>query len=509
MTPKKTSSVLEEQDRVDAILHEPAIESFIAKNINVEPYARGAAECLLKQHSEAPDDDLVKTLLRVLESISRGSVKVFFSYKAKDEAIAERIVTWLKQWSAGKLEIEGMFSIEPGQNFREKIMKTIPKCDWFLLLLPSPGDQGDERDWVLYEAGYYTRGQDLAGQLVCLHHAENNVANVLEDRQSVPAEKDKVKRFLTDLFHKPNWIPGMPPLNEDLPDLETKAKDIADLIQPPSMKSCCGPHMQVRFDDASAVKGWEQLAAGTVIDSNEECRRVFGLSVTKPVLGDWFKKAQGAGKDEGWVLDLARAVQAVGDGEVSPIRATIGLGQNRSVHPSICAVKRRKKDYRKVEAIDFLFHETELPPETVGMNPDLAALAITMQFAVRIRYQVLQRFLGRRKLASKDVSAFSRAMDELRREAASDPRFADPKAVQSKVIALFAGDDKAAVVEGMYKRAGQMWREDKKGDIDRAIKKSDGGKLLKLIQELAGMNQTFLTVTSKRFADLIAQPSRR
>ena len=47
MTPTRTSSVLEETDRVDAILHEPAIENFIAKNSNVEPHAREAAEWLL------------------------------------------------------------------------------------------------------------------------------------------------------------------------------------------------------------------------------------------------------------------------------------------------------------------------------------------------------------------------------------------------------------------------------------------------------------------------------
>ena len=461
------------------------------------------------QYSKAPREEVVRTLRRVLEALSRGTVKVFFSYKAKDQVIAKKIAKWLREWSAGKLKIEGMerFSTEqPGYEWRKKVIETIPKCDWFLLLLPSPGDQGDERDWVLLEAGYYLRGQDLAGRLVCLHHPENEVANALEDRQSVSAEKEKVKDFLTGLFHTPNWIPGMPALNEDLPDLETKAKDIVDLIQPPSVRSCCGPHMEVKFDDASAVKGWAELAAGTVVDSNEECRQLFGLKITKPVLGDWLKKAQGAGKDEGWVLELARAVQAVGGGEqVSPIHASIGLGQRRSVQPSICAIKRRKKD-EKVEAINFLFNEAELPPETVGMTPDLAAVALTLQYSVRLRYQVLKRFLGR-KLDSKDVSAFNRAMNDLRREAAGDPRFADPRAIQSRVVALFSGDDKV-VVEKMYQRAAQMWRADGEGEIDLAIDNSDGAALSKLIDELVEMNQEFLTVTSKRFAELIAHPSR-
>ncbi len=444
MSPKKTSSVLEETSGVDAILHEPVIENFIAKNINVEPYARDAAEWLLKHHATAPRKELVRTLRRVLRPLSRGSIKVFFSYKRKDQEIAQEIAARLTVWSAGKLEIEGMnrYTKElAGQDWHKKIMETIPQCDWFLLLLPSPGEQGDDRDWLLLEAGYYLRGlrgQDLAGRLVCLHHSDNEVANALKDRQSVPAEPGVVKDFLTGLFHESDFIPGMPALNKALPDLDGKAKEIVDLIQPPIRKYCCGPHMEVEFEDASAVKGWAQLAAGKVVDSNEECRQLFGLKATKPIFGDWFKKAQGFGKDEGWVLELARAVQAVGDREeVPPIRTTIGLGQRRNVQPTICAVKQRKKDQKdqKVEAIDFLFNETVLPPETTEMNPALAALALTMQFAVRIRYQVLQMFLGR-KLDRKDVSAFNRAMNELRRAAAGDPRFADPKAIEAKVVSL-------------------------------------------------------------------------
>ncbi len=51
-----------------------------------------------------------------------------------------------------------------------------------------------------------------------------------------------------------------------------------------------------------------------------------------------------------------------------------------------------------------------------------------------------------------------------------------------------------------------MWRKDGQGEIDLAIDNSDGETLGKLIQELVDMNQDFLTKTSQRFADEIAQP---
>ena len=118
---------------------------------------------------------------------------------------------------------------------------------------------------MLYEAGYFSRGQGLAGRLVCLHHPDNKVSDALTVLQSVPAEVGPVRAFLEALFRRSNWIPGMPALNPDLNQLDDKAAEIVELIKPPTgpgVKFCCGPHMEVAFEDASAVRGWEQLQRG-------------------------------------------------------------------------------------------------------------------------------------------------------------------------------------------------------------------------------------------------------
>ena len=67
----------------------------------------------------------------------------------------------------------------------------------------------------------------------------------------------------------------------------------------------------------------------------------------------------------------------------------------------------------------------------------------------------------------------------------------------------FVGEDKA-VIQKMYERSDQLWREDGEGEMDRAIAKEDAEALEGLVKELLDMNQRFLTVTSKRFAELIA-----
>ena len=58
-----------------------------------------------------------------------------------------------------------------------------------------------------------------------------------------------------------------------------------------------------------------------------------------------------------------------------------------------------------MKSIHILFNDAELPPPTNSMKPDLAALAIALEYAVRYRYQLLEPFAGR-KLGLKDAVDF-------------------------------------------------------------------------------------------------------
>ena len=507
----ESSGALQDADRVDRVMSDRRVADYISKKSPgerraLQHRAQDAAEWLVREYPDESDETLVMTLERLLPPLLVEKVDVFFSYKAKDKPIAIEIAERLHRWSNGKLTIRHMADLgvqEVGHNWREKIEKTIPQCDWFLLLLPTPGD---ERDWVLFEAGYFFRGQGLAGRLVCLHHPDNEVADALGAHQSGPAERDRVQAFLEGLFHKPNWIPGLPPLNPDLTELDVKASEIVNLIKPPtspSVRFCCGPHMEVAFDDASAVRGWEQLAGGRVIDSNEDCRNLFGLQVPGASFGDWIRELPEGEQDKEWIAQLARGVQAVGRGrQVPPIHGSFCVASGRRVQPRICAVRRRKSDQR-VESVDILFNDAEPPPVATCMTPELAALSITLEFAVRLRYQLLEQFADR-KLETKDVLAFQRAATALLQQTVHDRRFLeDPLKTREKTLWSFVGEDKA-VVQKMYDRSDQLWRQDAQGEMDRAIANLDAEALTGLVKELLDMNQQFLTVTSKRFAELVA-----
>ena len=472
--------------------------------------AEQAANWLVKEHPREADEMLVSTLrdwlprLRIwLFPPPDGRVNVFFSYKKKDESIADTIARQLETWSAKKLWIRRMAVLQVGHDWRAQIETMISQCDWLLLLLPPPEDQ---RDWVLYEAGYFSRGRGLGGRLVCLHHPDIEVSNALGALQSVPAEVGPVRAFLEELFCLPNFLPGLAEINSGLSNkLDSMAQEIVDQIKPPgqSVKFCCGPHMGVDFADASAVRGWEQLSV--TADSNPECKLLFGLDpeVNKPSFGDWVRMLPEGERE--WITQLVDAVRAVGEGRVMrPINAPFCAPSGCRVQPRICAVRRSKTD-RSVKGFDILFSKAEPPPPTATMPPELAALAITLDFAVRYRYQVLELFADR-KLELGDVVDFQNHRLALLQQALDDRRFKDRLEVRERTISAFVGEDRA-VIQKMYDRSDQLWRQDGEGEMDRAIdnaKNGDTEALEGLIKELLDMVQSFLTVTSKRFAELIA-----
>jgi hypothetical protein len=495
----------DKRDRVARVLEDPYISKFLTTNDHCEEKVHNATELLFEEHAKASHEEVVETVKRLLVPLRDEKLTVFFSYKSKDKAMAMQIAKYLKEWSATKLIMVHMadFGVhQVGLDWQQKIEETIPRCQWFLLLMPNP-EEG--RDWILFEAGFFKGTRGLHRRLVCLHHSDNEVAEALGKHQCVPAERDSVTNFLKGLFLEPNWIPGMPPLNAALEDLDAKANIIVNLVQPsaPRIRFCCGPHIQLAFEDGSRIDGWEQLAQGRVEDSNDACRRLFGFGSGPPpmLFRDWVGELGTGVENQNVVSQIVRAIRDANMSRViPPISATICLPDERRVRPTICAVRMRE---RTVEAIDILFSEVVQQPDTSLMNPELAALATTLEFAVRFRWEILERFAGR-EITPKDKMALHGALMTLERAAMRDPRLArDPQHTRELVLQLFNAEDKRVIKE-MYDRWDQLRRPDATGELDLAIIDPENSALVNILSELLEMNKGFLTVTSARFAQLIS-----
>jgi protein kinase/serine/threonine-protein kinase len=494
--------------RIDHLMETESVKDLLAENARAKKRIENAIEYLLAENDNSTDEDILWTVKRFREPLLTERVTAFCSYKKKDEPIASKLETLFSQWTSGRLEMKRMGTFKVGEEWREQIKKDIPSSDWFLLLMPGPEE---DRDWPLFEAGYFRPGgRTLSRHFVCLHHPDTEVTDALGDHQSVPAELDKVRSFLEQLLIEPNWIPGLPAINPSCAnELTSMAQTIVNLIRPPSQRRrCCPPHMRIDFSDIKDLSGWALLASGKVRDANYECRELFDVdpSIKEPDLKFWLRDVEGVGRDERWVVALADAVLAVGEEKrrVPALNMVLELPEGRFVQPMICAVTRRKDG--SLEILDFLFLETPPPQDHSLMSPEFSALATIMEFAVEFR-SILEKSASQR-IGRENMKDFDSALRNLEYIAASNPHLtADPEENRRLIVSFFDGSDRDEI-EQMYDKWETMRRPDGTGALDLALEQLDDQIFQKLLEDLRKINQRFLELLSARFNTIITSPER-
>lgn len=492
--------------RIEHLMETKYVKELIAENAMARERIENAIKYLIEKHKPS-DEDILRTLWRFRNPLLTEKFTAFCSYKTKDKPIAQKIETLFSQWTANKMLMKHMAGFRTGEDWRKQISE-IPNADWFLLLMPGPEE---DRDWPLFEAGYFRPGgRTLSRRLVCLHHPDNEVTNVLGDHQSVPAELDKVERFLSELLVEPNWIPGLPPVNPSYAiELTGMAQKIVDLIKPPlERRRCCGPHMGIDFGPIKHLSGWALLASGKVMDANYECKELFDVdpSVKEHDLKFWLRDVEGVGRDEGWVVELADAVLAVGEEKrrVPALKTVLALPEGRFVQPKICAVTRRKDG--SLETVDFLFFDTPPPQDHSLMSPEFSALATIMEFTVEFR-SILEKSASQR-VGRKNTKDFDSALRNLEYMAANNPHLtADPEENRRLIVSFFDGSDREEI-EQMFDKWETMRRPDGTGALDRTLKQLDAQIFQKLLKDLRQINQRFLKLLSARFSTIVTSPER-
>ena len=198
--------------RIERLMKTKSIKDMLTENARSKKQIENAIEYLITEHqaTQPGDEEILWTVERLREPLLTGNVTAFCSYKTKDKPVALKLEALFSKWSGHKLRMIHMAQFPSGKEWRKKI-KEIPSADWFLLLMPEPEA---DRDWPLFEAGYFRPGgRTLSRRLVCLHHPDNEVTDTLVDHQSVPAETEMVEKFLKELLVEPNWIPGLPAIS--------------------------------------------------------------------------------------------------------------------------------------------------------------------------------------------------------------------------------------------------------------------------------------------------------
>jgi hypothetical protein len=480
-------------------LKNPEIEEFLKANQNSRSEIETAADILEGQ----PDAE--KALKKLLPSLASKEIRVFFSYKKKDEETAKAIVGLLRKWSADKLKITYQYEFGDeivGKKWRDKIHQEINQANWFILLLPDPRD---DWDWCLYETGLFEAQVTSADRLICLHHPDTEIPSPIEGYQSVTATQDEVEKFLKMIFTHENPIAGLGPVNKAIEnEIPALAGDIVNAIRTPLqlVREIYEPWIELIIDNPGQLKNKSELDQAIVKEANQRALNLFRLLRKKPTWGEFWRSLPGSDNgDDQWREDLFRVIRKIGnDHQFYPVQSVFRNAEGKMFRPVVCAVDRDRKE-GAIKIIHITFTEDVVAVDRSSMPRDLSMLANTLRSTFRFRWEVLEKY-GHAPITEDDVECLETALLRIRHDWES-------RNIGSEmdILALFPEKAQEGRLIEMLAQWHKVRNDEKTGELDIAIRDKDTEKIPLILNRFLPVNQEFLEMAAERFASIISEKS--
>ena len=160
-----------------------------------------------------PPDRARKAFDRAADAITNG-IRVFISYKFIHHDMAARFRDLVRTYGHSRLAKDrddqpyvfmAEQGVEAGKDYRRQILEEIDKAHWFFLLLP---DIQLDREWPIYEAGYFQRGMTEAERLICVHHETVEAAAQFQYLQAYDSSPKELRRLFNQLSSRTRQFRG-------------------------------------------------------------------------------------------------------------------------------------------------------------------------------------------------------------------------------------------------------------------------------------------------------------
>ncbi len=478
----------------------PRIAEFLQTHKGAEKELCRAIEFL----AEKPDAE--RAVIKLFPALSQKKIFVFFSYKKKDERAAKAIVSVLRKYSAGKLNISYQADFTEqiaGKRWREKIREEVCRANWFILLLPDPSD---DWDWCLYETGLFDREPTPADRLICLHHPDTRIPDQIQDYHAVSATIPEVEKFLRMVYLKPNPVPGLGPINAEIEsEIPAMARQVVEAIRPARespLHRLLVPQVTLEIEDASGLNDKDDLDNAVIISANDEALNLFDFLETPKTWGLLRSEISESEGDGRWREELVRVIKRIGQGkQFDPIQAIFRTKDDKVFRPVASAIDRMGAA-GTIRSYEIMFVEEVGVVDDTAMPEGLSTLATVLRLTFRFRWEILKKF-GDRELSDDDIERLENALRGIEADAESRGMID-----QDSVLSLFSADQLESVTT-MLGYWGQLRNPvDDSGELDRAIKEKDGTAIAKMLKKISPMNQDFLEIAAERFAMLATGESR-
>jgi hypothetical protein len=479
----------------DELLASADIQEFLGKNERARPAVERAAEQL------KDEPDAILSLTKILPALSDETIRIFFSFKKKDEETAKAVVSILREYSARRLDItfQAEFTEEiAGKQWRDKIRESVRPANWFILLLPDPSD---DWHWCLFETGLFVAQRCSADRLICLHHPDTKIPSQIEDYHAVAATIPEMEQFIRMVFVNENPVPGMAALN---PDVESKvpdiAKEIVDAIRPPKkvvVREIFEPWVVLKIDDAASLENEDDLDSARVVDANQAALDLFDFLKAPSTWKELRSEVSEEDHDSRWRKELFHVLRRIASGrKFTPVQAVFTTKDGIMHRPVACAIDRSGDD-GPIDAFHIMFSEEIAAVDRSAMPKNLAVLADLLRFTFRFRWEVLEQF-SEGPIEDEDVERLRNALDRIRADWESR-HIGD----ENEIFGIFGEEQ-----QQRFMQMSQAWREisneEGTGKLDLALKNGDKDVIPGLLRGFLPMNQTFLEIAADLFSRLIS-----
>lgn len=467
-----------------------------------------------KQRIAAQDNlsspEAVKSFERAADAIKNG-LRVFISYKFSHGGLAEKFRDLILDYGARRLgeDHDGQPTVfmaergmQHGRVYREQLRNEIDKAHWFILLLP---DVQFDRDWPIWEAGFFQRGMTFSERLVCIHHKSVPVAGQLEDLHACESSPKKLEQLFTQLFFEKQAIPGMEVISYKAKE-KNLPKDMEDLSilfkqERPDVAEVCGRFVTLEHKEGVCYDKLDDLLAAPVLEMKnltEAFERADGFRGT---FGQLIQSVNDDDHGRQWIEGLRSALNDVVNDYIPKSIEVHFSGAKRgwSFRPTLfCVWKDAETDQLQRVQITF----TEEIGDRIGNLPrELDALATAVRWSFRSWWEIYGEYDQSLKASDvEDIERFThRAEQEVQARGGLDP----------EVLAAAFKDPDREILEKQFANYFSVYRKPTKdGKIDRAFRERDARLMKQCLDELKPDSLWFLKAASRRFAELIAEEAK-
>jgi hypothetical protein len=507
---------------LEYLLADPQLQTLLSANQNRQDEITKAAAQFAADR-DVSDDQLLPAVLKASNAIIHG-IRIFISHKVAEADTAALLRDILFRFCRTRLALSPTkpnpfvasygTTIQPGSNWRDEIFSTLKTTHWFFLILP---EENLDRDWLIFEVGYFGRGMLPGDKLICIHREQQRVPDQISHLQAIPATVNRLSDLLISLVKQDHAVPGMNAIDEYLDDrtVTDNAQALAKLfkreINPPFTRQYYIPFVNVDLRGIVDISNRVELnelkillgsdgangPVGAHLPEVQGKRGIFDVATIPPTFGGLITNILRESGEQAWLDQLAEAIgrRLRGGNFDQPTACLKGAGDGRYYRPSVNAFRITEGD--KLHSVHIVFME-----ETIGeinrVPADLATLEAVLRLGYRFRWEILEEYVG--LPTPKQIDALERVLRAM--EAESDRRsLRQPVYLPN----LFQGPDQERVREMYEEYMALRNPTTSEGKLDRAFRDHDSVEVLKALEILRPMNREFMRMASRRYAELVAE----